>query len=468
MTATPQRPASGPARPTPGPGVARTALTFLGGAGTATGTTTMLEHCGRRVLVDCGLVRGAGELRGQERDALPVPAGRIEAVVLSHADLDHCGYLPALARQGFSGRVLCTPGTAELAAVVLRDGARLADGQASHARRAGWSGRADAPLYGPSDAEQAIRLLEVVPEDHPVEAMPGVVVELPAAGHILGSASPVVRVECGPAERLPGRAAVAFSGDRGMPSHPLLLPPGPPPSADALVVESTSGDRLDPDASTAGLAAAVRRTVARGGVVVVPASVVDRTEVVLLALARLMRAGAVPTVPVHLDSATVDTGDLRASRTAEESLQLDASVGPCIIVSGSGPGSAAEGRVLHHLAHVLPDRRSTVLLIGYQAVGTRGRELADGVRAVRIHGLAVPVRAEVVQLEDLSVHADADDLLAWLRSAPAAPQACYVTHGGPAATALLAGRIRDELGWCAVAARPGERILVGADARGAG
>jgi metallo-beta-lactamase family protein len=470
-----------------------TALTFLGGARTVTGSKTLLEHGGHRVLVDCGLFQGPRELRRQNWDTLPVAADRIDAVVLSHAHLDHCGYLPALVRQGFAGRVLCTPGTAELAAIVLRDSARLAEEEASDARAGGWSRHAaPRPLYDAADAEKAIALLEAVPEDHPVEAVPGVVLELPPAGHILGSASPVVRVECGPAAALPGRATVAFSGDLGRPGHPLLLPPEPPPAADTLVVESTYGDRLHPEASTAALADAVRRTVARDGVLVVPAFAVDRTEVVLQALADLMRSGAVPTVPVHLDSPMAlsalrvyrealsagaaglrpgvvadvrsgqdpfDPGDLRVARTKEESMRLNAPASPCVIVSASGMASG--GRVVHHLAHLLPDRRTTVLLVGYQAVGTRGRALADGVREVKIHGRYVPVRADVVQLEEFSVHADADDLLGWLRSAPRPPQVCYVTHGEPHASAALAGRIRDELGWCAVVPRPGERVLVG-------
>ncbi len=470
-----------------------TALTFLGGAGAVTGSKTLLQHGGHRVLVDCGLYQGTRDLRRLNWATLPVEATTIDTVVLTHAHLDHCGYLPALVRQGFTGRVLCTPGTAELAAIVLRDSARLAEEDARAARAGGWSKHAvPEPLYDEADAEEAIALFEAVPEDHSVEAVPGVVVELPSAGHILGSASPVVRLECGPAVGPPGPAVVAFSGDLGRPGHPLLLPPAAPPAADAVVVESTYGDRLHPEPSTAGLADAVRRTVAREGVLVVPAFAVDRTEVVLLALAELMRTGAVPTVPVHVDSPMAlaalrvyrqalsagasglrpgpvrdvragldpfDPGDLREARTPEESMRLNAPADPCIVLSASG--MATGGRVVHHLAHLLPDRRNTVLLVGYQAIGTRGRALADGAREVKIHGRYVPVRAEVVALEEFSVHADADDILAWLRSAPRPPQVCYVTHGEQAASEALAGRIRDELDWCAVVPRPGERVLVG-------
>ena len=470
-----------------------TAMTFLGGAGTVTGSKTLLAHGGHRVLVDCGLFQGTRDLRRQNWAPLPFPASGIEAVVLSHAHLDHCGYLPALVRQGFSGRVLCTPGTAELAAIVLRDSARLAEEEARDARSGGWSRHsAPQPLYDEADAERAIDLLEAVPDDHPVEAIPGVVVELPPAGHILGSAMPVVRLECEPAAGRSDRAVVAFSGDLGRPGHPLLLPPQPPPAADALVVESTYGDRTHPEPSTAGLADVLRRTFARDGVLVIPAFAVDRTEVVLLALADLMRSGAVPTVPVYVDSPMAlaalrvyrealgvgadglrpgpvadvragadpfDPGDLRQARSPEESMRLNAPDGPCVVLSASGMASG--GRVVHHLAHLLPNPRTTVLLVGYQAVGTRGRQLADGATEVKIHGRYVPVRADVVVLDEFSVHADADDVLAWLRSAPRAPQACYVVHGEAEASAALATRIRHELDWCAVVPRPGERVLVG-------
>ena len=489
MTTTTARPARPARTRSEGP----TAMTFLGGAGTVTGSKTLLAHGGHRLLVDCGLFQGTRELRRQNWDPLPVPASTVEAVVLSHAHLDHCGYLPALVRQGFTGRVLCTPGTAELAAIVLRDSARLAEEEARDARAGGWSRHsAPQPLYDEADAERAIELLEAVPDDHPVEAIPGVVVELPPAGHILGSAMPVVRLECEPAAGRSDQAVVAFSGDLGRPGHPLLLPPGPPPAADALVVESTYGDRRHPAPSTAALADAVRRTVAREGTLVIPAFAVDRTEVVLLALADLMRSGAVPTVPVYVDSPMAlaalrvyrealgagadglrpgpvadvraggdpfDPGDLRHARSAEESMRLNAPEGPCVVVSASGMASG--GRVVHHLAHLLPNPRTTVLLVGYQAVGTRGRQLADGATEVKIHGRYVPVRAEVVALDEFSVHADADDVLAWLRSAPRAPQACYVVHGEADASAALADRIRAELGWCAVVPRPGERVLVG-------
>lgn len=461
-------------------------ITFLGGAGTVTGSKTLVERDGHRVLVDCGLFQGLRDLRRRNWSPLPVDATTIEAVVLSHAHLDHCGYLPALVAQGFGGPVLCTAGTAELAEIVLRDSARLAEEEARDARAGGWS-RHDEPraLYDEADAQKAIDLLRVVPDGGgaapSVQAAPGISVRLPGAGHILGSASPVVTA---------GEKVIAFSGDLGRPDHPLLLPAQPPPAAGTLVVESTYGDRTHPEPDDRPLRDAVRRTLDRGGVVVVPAFAVDRTEAILVELGRLMRTGRLPAVPVFVDSPMAlaalrvyrealcagdpqlrpelvaaaragrdlfDPGDLREATTVAESVLLNHPSMPCIVVSASGMASG--GRVVHHLAHLLPDPRNTVLLVGYQAVGTRGRALLDGVSQVKIHGRYVPVRAEVVSLDEFSVHADSDDLLAWLHSAPAAPGVCYVTHGEQAASDALADRIRAELDWCTVVPHPGERVL---------
>ena len=463
-------------------------LRFLGGVGTVTGSKTLVESGRSRVLVDCGLFQGQRELRRRNWEPLPVPAPTIDAVVLSHAHLDHCGYLPALVEQGFTGPVYCTAGTAELAAIVLRDSARLMEEEAGDARAGGWSKHVQPrPLYDEFDAQKAIDLMVTVPGGSDgsatVEVAPGVSVRLPAAGHILGSSSPVV---------IAGTATIAFSGDLGRRNHPLLVPPAAPPAADAIVVESTYGDRRHPGPDVSSLAAVVRRTLERGGVVVIPAFAVDRTENVLMALRELMRAGDLPQVPVFVDSPMAlaalrvyrealsagdpqlrpdvievarsgvdpfDPGDLREARTAAESMLLNRPEMPCIVVSASGMASG--GRVVHHLAQLLPQARNTVLLVGYQAVGTRGRALADGAPQVKIHGRYVPVRAEVAQLDEFSVHADADDLIGWLASAPEPPQACYVVHGEPEAAQALAVRIRGELGWCAVVPRPGESVLAG-------
>jgi metallo-beta-lactamase family protein len=359
--------------------------TFLGGAGTVTGSKTLVEQHGHRVLVDCGLFQGLRELRRRNWEPLPVDPATIDAIVLSHAHLDHSGYLPALVRQGFCGPVLCTPGTAELTEIVLRDSARLMVEEARYAREGGWSKHeSPQPLYDEPDAEKAIALLQAVPEADAggalVDAAPGIGVRLPSAGHILGSASPVLELD---------GLVLAFSGDLGRPVHPLLHPPGPPPAADALIVESTYGDRRHPATDPGPLADAVRRTIARGGSVLIPAFAVDRTEAVLIALSGLMQVQEIPQVPVFVDSPMAlaalrvyrealssgdqqlrpemvaryragqdpfDPGDLRVARTPEESMRLNEPAMPCIIVSSSG--MATGGRVVHHLAHLLPDRRT--------------------------------------------------------------------------------------------------------------
>lgn len=461
-------------------------LTFLGGTGTVTGSKFLVEHDGGRALIDCGLFQGLREHRRRNWRPLPVDPAGIDAVVVSHAHLDHVGHLPRLVKEGFSGPVLCTPQTAELAAIVLRDSAHLQEEDAAYARQAGFS-RHDPPLplYDAADAEKAIALLTPVPYGQPIP-LPGAAgnagtatVLLRPAGHILGSASVTLRA---------GGRSVVVSGDLGRAAHPLLLPPGPPDAADALLVESTYGDRRHTDPDPDRLADVIRQTVRRGGVVLIPAFAVDRTEILLRELRRLTRAGAIPRLPVYVDSPMAlaalevyrravrdgapgvrpglaadgdpfDPGDLRVARHPEESAALNRPGQPCIILSASG--MATGGRVVHHLKHQLPDPRNTVVLVGYQVPGTRGRDLADGARQLKMHGRYVPVRAEVVDLPEFSVHADADETLDWLASAERPPTTCYVVHGEPEAAATLAGRIGDELGWSAVTPRDGERVRVG-------
>jgi metallo-beta-lactamase family protein len=399
--------------------------------------------------------------------------------VLTHAHLDHTGYLPRLVKEGFTGPVRCTAETAELAAIVLRDSAHLQEEDASYANDMGFSKHHPAlPLYDAADVERTLPLLEPVGLDEPQELAGGVGLRLLPAGHILGSATASLTVD---------GHRVLFSGDLGRRHHPLLCPPADPPPSDTIVVESTYGDRTHPLPDPQRLAATVRRTTARGGSVLVPAFAVDRTELVLMELKRLTEAGEIPRLPVFVDSpmalATLrvyeraiaqgspqvradlsrssglfDPGELHAARTPTESRELNAPRRPCIIVSASG--MATGGRIVHHLEHMLPDARHTVVLTGYQAAGTRGRQLLEGARAVKIHGHYVPVRAEVVSVDDLSVHADAGEVLAWLGRAPQAPGTAYVVHGEPDSSAALVRRIRDDLGWNAVAPSYGGRVLL--------
>lgn len=451
-------------------------LTFLGGTGTVTGSRFLVEHQGRRVLVDCGLYQGEREWRRRNWEHFAVPPASIDDVVITHCHLDHCGYLPALVRDGFTGPVWMTEGTAALTAIVLRDSAHLNERDAADAGQGGWS-RHDPPLplYTIADTDRAIRRFRTVGLDGDVPLGPDLSFSMSRAGHVLGSAS--VRLH------FDGRA-VLFSGDLGRTAHPLLRPRAAPPPAQTVVVESTYGDRRhQPPAGLPHevLADAVRRTVARGGSVLVPAFAVDRTELVLRALADLMQSGRIPRVPVYVDSPMALTAldvyrlpqmrddllpgipadvtglaTLRAARTPEESMALNSPREPCVILSASGMASG--GRVVHHLRHMLPDRDHTVVLTGYQAVGTRGRQLLDGARELKMHGRYVPVRAEVVRDDEFSVHADADELLAWLGKLSEEPETVYVVHGEPRASQALADRIRSELDWTVAVPRLGERV----------
>lgn len=457
----------------------RPALTFLGAAGTVTGSKFLLESGGTRLMVDCGLYQGERRWRALNWEAPPVDPATLDAVALTHAHLDHCGYLPALVRAGFTGPVHATAGTAALAAVILRDSAHLQEEEAEGARRGGWS-RHDPPLplYTVADADAAIAALRPLGESPSVclDGASGEKVTFVPAGHILGASSVLVES---------GDRSVLFSGDLGRPDHPVLLPRARPPAARTVVVESTYGDRAHPEVDPEHhvMADAIRRTIRRGGTVVVPAFAVDRTEVVLLAIADLVERGAIPEVPVWVDSpmalAALEIyrdpaharevrpealdrlrrlSGLRTAHTAEESIRLNTPGTPCIIVSASG--MATGGRVVHHLRYLLPQARNTVLLTGYQAVGTRGRDLQEGVRELKMAGRYVPVRAEVVTLDDFSVHADADELIAWLGEMPRPPESVHVVHGEPAAARALADGIRERFDCAVSVPRYGERVLL--------
>jgi metallo-beta-lactamase family protein len=455
-------------------------LSFLGATGTVTGSRFVVESTAGRVLVDCGLYQGEGELRRRNWAPFPVPVNEIDEVVLTHAHLDHCGWLPRLVRHGYSGPVVCSPWTAQVAPIVLRDAAHLQEEDAEYAGRKGFS-RHDPPLplFDTADVQKVIALLQPLPYGQIGDIIPGLAIRLHRAGHILGSSTVEISA---------GGLSVGFTGDLGRPDHPLLAGPEPPPPVDAMVVESTYGDRAHPPRDLARLADAVRRTIARRGVVLIPSFAIDRTEVLLMALRELTRAGAIPQVPVYVDSPMAlaalevyrravqdggpeiraairaeggdpfDPGDLRLAHTVEESIRLNDPAEPCILVSASG--MATGGRVVHHLKHLAPQARNLILLPGFQVAGTRGRALLDGARSLKMFGGYVAVRAEVMGFEEFSAHTDADGMLNWLCSAPRPPKTCYVVHGesGPAAT--LAHRIDSELGWCAVVPRYAERVLL--------
>ena len=456
-----------------------TSLRFLGATRTVTGSRFLVETPGSRVLVDCGLYQGERELRRRNWARFPVPPGDVDAVVLSHAHLDHCGWLPRLVKEEFHGPVYCSPGTAQVAPIVLRDAAHLQEEDAEHAARHGYSRHQPAlPLFDREDAERAIGLLRPIEPGRP-HPVAGNEVVLRRAGHILGSTTVELRTEAG---------TIAFSGDLGRSDHPLLRPPQCAPRADAIVVESTYGERLHPPRQLDLIAATLRRAFNRGGVVLAPAFSIDRTPVLLMALRELMRSGQLPTVPVYVDSPMAlaaldvyrdavrsgaeeiradlrgrsgdpfDPGQLRLVHSVEESIRLNNPGEPCIIISASG--MATGGRVVHHLEHLLPGPENLILLPGFQVAGTRGRDLLDGATSLKMYGRYVPVRAQVVGVDEFSAHADARGVVDWLRTSAVAPRTCYVVHGELDASQALARDIERDLGCCAVVPRPGERVLL--------
>jgi metallo-beta-lactamase family protein len=457
-------------------------LRFLGAAGTVTGSRFLVDTAAARVLVDCGLFQGLKELRLRNWQPFPVPAESIDAVVVTHAHLDHSGYLPALARDGFRGPVFATTDTVAMSRIVLPDSGRVQEEDAAYAARAGYSKHTPPlPLYTEADAERVLHQFRATEFAVPVEIAAGVRATFQPAGHILGSAHVTLSID-GAAPR-----TIVFSGDLGRPRHPVLRPPAPPAAADVVVVESTYGDRRHEDeASMQAFEAALRRTAERGGVAVIPSFAVDRTEVVLFHIRRLIAEKRVPPLPVYVDSPMAlaalrvyrsaidagrldvdpelrgsdpfDTGDLHEARTQVESRAINDVRGPAVIISASG--MATGGRVLHHLLQRLDNPRNTVVLVGFQAAGTRGRSLLEGATSLKLLGRYVPVRAEIVNVPAFSVHADRDEIVAWLRAAPRPPETAFVVHGEPAAAASLAAAIGSELGWTAVAPHHLEQVRV--------
>ncbi|HXI66216.1 MAG TPA: MBL fold metallo-hydrolase [Gemmatimonadales bacterium] len=431
-----------------------------------------------RLLLDCGLFQGLKPLRQRNWDTRVADPRTIDAVVLSHAHIDHSGYLPLLARQGFRGAIYCTPGTADLLEVVLPDAARLQEEEAERANRKGYSKHSPAlPLYTVDDAQAALRLVQRCDYDRPFTIGPFGTLLRPA-GHILGSATVELDLE---------GSRLVYSGDLGRYDRPILCDPAPVPVADVLLLESTYGDRPHPAGAEADLTRIVRDAASRGGPILVPAFAVDRTQELLWMLRRLEQAGSVPTLPVYIDSPMaiavtdiyrhhpeecdtqmtralaagerpLDPDKLHVARTEEESKAINAVRGPVIIISSSG--MATGGRILHHLAQRLPDPLATVLLVGFQAVGTRGRALEDGAKEVSIFGEEVPVRARVERIDALSAHADSDEILRWLRGFTRPPRVTYLVHGEPEGATALAAAIRARYGWNVEVAKDGETVAL--------
>jgi metallo-beta-lactamase family protein len=452
-------------------------LTFLGAARTVTGSKHLLDVDGQQVLVDCGLFQGLKDLRERNWQPLPVRADGIGAVVLTHAHLDHCGFLPRLVNQGFRGRIFCTPATAELARIVLADAAHLQEEDAERANRKGYTKHTPAlPLFTTADANRAVSMLQPVGYNRPVPIAPGITVDFLNAGHLLGSAYARVRVET-------SQKTILFGGDLGRYARPVLPDPSPVAEADVLLVESTYGNRIhEPDHDGARLAEIISTTVARGGKVIIPAFALGRVEELLYWIKRLEQERRIPIVPVYVDSPMAAavlmsyrsradeldpeivnvagnggraqayrklclfcTEKLKIVSTIPESRAIQESRTPSIVISASG--MATGGRVLHHLARALPDARNTVLFAGYQAAGTRGRLLIEGAPTTRIHGQDVPVAADIKIVDFMSAHADANEILQWLRAFTRPPVLTCLVHGEPAPMDELKARIEAELRW---------------------
>lgn len=440
-------------------------ITFLGGASTVTGSKFLVQHDGKRLLVDCGLFQGYKQLRLRNWAPLPVPPDQIHAVLLTHAHLDHSGYIPLLAKEGFTGHVYASRGTRDLCRILWPDSGHIQEEDAAFANRHGFSKHAPAlPLYTRQDALDALPLLKAVEFDKTINLMPGWKASFSSAGHILGASSILLEVA--------GRR-ILFSGDLGRPDDLVMSPPDDAPQADTVLIESTYGDSVHPrEDIPAELSPALQRVAKRGGVAVVPVFAVGRAQALLHAIHLLKMKGELPTsLPVFLDSPMAvhtthlfedhpgehrlshqDTRALTRNATminsTDESKALASRHGPMVILSASG--MATGGRVLHHLAHYAGNHRNMIILTGYQAPGTRGATLASGAKSVRIHGRDVDVNAEVVQLESASAHADANQLLAWLRTMPQAPGQVYVVHGEAGPADMMRSRIKHELGWRAV------------------
>jgi metallo-beta-lactamase family protein len=447
-------------------------IQFLGAAQTVTGSKFLLEVAGNRAMIDCGLFQGLKELRNRNWQSLPLNVKSINWVLLTHAHIDHTGYLPRLVREGFDGPVYATTATADLLQLLLPDSAKIQEEEAEYANRKGYSKHKPAlPLYSEADARAALKLVRSVPYNQAVRLNKHLTARFVSVGHILGSSY----IEAEIAEPNQQPVKVIFSGDVGRYDEPILNDPTPAFETDYLLLESTYGDRLHGQGNAKEeLAAIINRTAERGGKIIIPAFAVGRTQLLVYYLRELEDEGRIPILPVVVDSpmgasATklyakhksdhdsdmkelkrlgdnpLATQNFSLVHGRQGSKALNSMNGSAIIISASG--MATGGRVLHHLAQHLPDPASAVIFVGYQGIGTRGRRLQDGEKEIKIHGQMVPVRAHIESIGSLSAHADANELMRWLSNFSRPPKTTFIVHGEPEASAALGARITRELGW---------------------
>lgn len=437
-----------------------------------TGSRTLVESSGARLLVDCGLFQGDAEIRARNRQPFPFEPSSIDAVVLTHAHVDHCGGLPLLVRNGFRGTVWCTPGTAELCELILTDAAHLEEEEAAYANRHHTSRHDPAePLFTARDARDALDLLRPAPFLHTQTLAGGVKLTFHHAGHIIGAST---------VQLADHDVRVTLSGDVGRPRDRVMKPPAPLQPTDVLVLESTYGGRMHPvDDSREVLRRIAVDTISRGGTLLIPSFAVGRAQEILSLIAELRASGDIQGVPVYVNSPmAIDATDLflkygdehrltddecrrlsqdvRYVRSVEESKALTHDETPKIVISASG--MATGGRVLRHLAQLAPNARNSLLFVGYQALGTRGRAITSGMSHVRIFGIDVPIRARVEHMHALSAHADSDELLAWAASASTAPACTFLNHGELDASTALRQLIEQRLGWQVRIPAYGDRV----------
>ena len=435
-------------------------LQFLGATGTVTGSKYLVEVNGQRILVDCGLYQGVKNYRQMNWQDLPVKPGKLDAVVLTHAHLDHSGYLPLLVKKGFTGPVYTTPGTKELCKILLPDAGFLQEEDARYASRHGYSKHnPPLPLYTEEDARKALKQLQPVAFNDIHKLTDDVSIRFRPAGHILGAAS---------LEIFDGHELLVFSGDVGRPDDVIMYPPEPLKRADYLVIESTYGDREHQDLDLDAFVRLISKTAKAGGSVLIPAFAVGRAQMILHILEQLKSQNRIPPLPVYLNSPMAikatevfhrfhekhrlskeDCERIDAMthyvRTVEDSMALMEQNYPSIIVSASGMASG--GRVLHHLKKMLPKFRNTIIFAGYQSMATRGEKLVHGATSIKIHGQDIPVKANICHLDSLSAHADAGQMISWLSSIKTPPKQVFVTHGEPEAAQAMSDRVTTELGW---------------------
>jgi metallo-beta-lactamase family protein len=447
-------------------------IQFLGATRTVTGSKHLIDVDGYRVMVDCGLFQGLKELRLRNWEPFPIDPASLDSVILTHAHIDHTGFLPKLVHDGFAGDVYCTPATAELARILLPDSARLQEEEADYSNKRGSSKHQPAlPLYSEGDATAALKLLRSVNFHKPVKLTPKLSFEFVTAGHILGSSFVNLDLECADGKR----KRVTMTGDIGRYDEPIINDPTSVDEADYIVLESTYGDREHPDFDVKErLAEIINATASRGGHVLIPAFAVGRSQQLLYLIRELEDENRIPVLPVFVDSpmavsatklylnhtedhdlemqALMDarrnplaTKRFNLARTVQESKNVTANQESSIVISASG--MATGGRILHHLRNRLPDQRNTVIFVGFQAAGTRGRRLVDGESEIKIFGQMVPVRAQIERLDNLSAHADYREILRWLSGFKRAPEKVFLVHGEPGAAESLGRKIVEKFGW---------------------